>query len=321
MISAKYSKYAFLAASIAILLGIVFYINPGVIASHIEKSDKVMLLAAFVLANVTLVLRALKWYVLLTEADFIKLLPVQMFGMTISNLTPGKIAEPVKSVVLKFYCNTPVSLSLPTVIWERVLDLIVLLFFSMIASAFFIEKFVIGVIPLLVFTALVILMVLVIYNKPLGRKLFSILRKFRLNVTEEFIDAFYSSKIEKRRILLSLAITFAVWLMDGALFFLVIKSVANDFNLSVMEVTSLWALSLLAGLITSLPGGMGGSDVVMILLLSFLGVEKGVAGSGVLLARAFSLGYGLLVGYLSFLYLIRKIDMKHLKTVIDDVIS
>jgi hypothetical protein len=164
-------------------------------------------------------------------------------------------------------------------------------------------------------------MIFIIYNRSIGEKLFSILKKFKINITEEFINSFYSSRIKKRRILFSFLITFLVWLMDGFIFFIILKSLAGDFSLSFIHITSLWAISLLLGLITSLPGGIGGSDVVMIVSLSLLGIESGIAASGVLLARAVSLGYGLFAGYISFLYLSKKMDTKQLKILINSIVS
>ena len=75
---------------------------------------------------------------------------------------------------------------------------------------------------------------------------------------------------------------------------------------------------MLLGLASSLPGGIASSDAAMIFLLTSLGTSVAKSAASVLIARAITLGYSLLVGIASFVYLSNKIG-KELKHIVKEV--
>src|SRR3989338_3224435 len=127
----KRFKILMLGISVLILIGIVLYANPVVLVSLIIKSNYSLIIIGFGVAFLTMLLGALKWKVLLDGISFLELFPVQMLCYTLSNFPPGKAAEPAKAVLLKISKGIPISSSLTSIIWERLLDVIVLLVFSM----------------------------------------------------------------------------------------------------------------------------------------------------------------------------------------------
>ena len=122
--------------SLGMLAVLIWYSNPVAMASLIEKSSKVYIIAGLSVSLFAVSLRVVKWMVLLENVGFLELYPIQLVGITISNFTPGKIAEPGKAVLLKIMKNISVSASLPTIIWERILDIVVLVGFSALAPNF-----------------------------------------------------------------------------------------------------------------------------------------------------------------------------------------
>ncbi|MBI4153839.1 flippase-like domain-containing protein, partial [Candidatus Woesearchaeota archaeon] len=117
-IDARKVKILSIAISIFILVLLVLFANPEKFAALVAGSDKSMVIAALGVSTFAIILRILKWRVLV-GVPFRKLVPVQLVGVTASNFSPGKIAEPVKSLILKIREGLPVSSTLPSVVWER----------------------------------------------------------------------------------------------------------------------------------------------------------------------------------------------------------
>jgi uncharacterized protein (TIRG00374 family) len=319
MIAMKIKKAALLFLSALILAGIVIYLNPLLLAETIAGADPLLILAAFAVSNAALLSRIVKWKVLLSGVSVAEAAPVQLFGIAVSNLTPGKIGEPVKSVALKMLKNIPVSTSLSTIMWERIMDVLVMVMFGvagfyLIASTglFYIVGAAVGL-----FIVIIAFLVAMLCSERIGRKAFGILRRLpglgRIN--DQFLSNFYSgSRISVSRFALCFVFTFFAWLFDGICFYLVFMAISPaglGFEFPVI-ITCLLSLSILVGLLSSLPGGAGGTEAVMILLLGALGFQAAVAGSVVLVGRFLTFGYSIIAGYFAFLYLGRRMDVRAL---------
>ena len=168
------------AISVVIIAAIIFFSNPYQIYLSITKVNKLFIAVALGFSVLNVLLRVLKWKVFIEGVRFFELFPVQIFGMTLSNFTPGKIAEPAKSVVLRAVSGIPVSVSLPTVIWERINDIIAVIIFSFVAiQALSIKSnlFVISVLCMTAFIVLISLLVVMMRNRRLGNRIFGILKR------------------------------------------------------------------------------------------------------------------------------------------------
>ncbi len=314
----KIKKLFMILLSLAILAGIIIYINPSRIIETVSAADPEMLLLSFAAANAALLLRIAKWKVLLPGVSLAETAPVQLFGITVSNLTPGKIGEPVKSIALKMFKGIPVSTSLPTVIWERIMDVIVMLIFGaagiyLVASM---DYFFVIEMSMLVFILLISVLLVLLLSQKLGTMAFYLLRKLPVlnKISDDFISSFYSSSIQKRRLLICMILTLLAWLFDGSAFYFAMLSFTHTgFEISYTIIfTSILSLSVLAGLISSLPGGMGSTEAVMIIMLGAIGISSQLAGSIVLVGRLMTFFYSIVLGYLAFLWLSRRIDAKEI---------
>ena len=98
------------------------------------------------------------------------------------------------------------------------------------------------------------------------------------------------------------------WILDGVVFYLTLTAIGVTINPIILA--GIIALSVLIGVASTLPGGLGSTEAVMILLLGILGVQSTTAVAGVMISRFISFWYGTLIGGLSFVYLSKKIDMK-----------
>lgn len=304
---------AALTISLIILLVLIIYPNPMMVLTKIGNADIFYIFAALLCSLVAIFLQVVKWKVLLKGISFSKTFPVQLLGIALNNLSPGKAAEPLKAAFLKQYTGRPVSKTLPSIIWERVFDIIVIFLFALFAIASLTkELFIYGLIGMCVLAFLVVLLIAVLFSKNVGKRVFKVLIKLPIlkKLSTEFFRSFYKTKISWYRILTSLIISVVIWTLYGISFYFSMLSVG--FLLPITLLTGIMCLSIIIGVVTSLPGGLGSTDVVMVLLLSVLGVPGATSVSGVLISRILSVWLGIFLGFLSFIYLSRKIDIKKL---------
>ncbi|HDJ96592.1 MAG TPA: flippase-like domain-containing protein, partial [Candidatus Aenigmarchaeota archaeon] len=76
----------------------------------------------------SMVLRTIRWRLLLKslkkDVSNLELMKVYLVGNSISNLSPGKIAEPIRSALLKKNSGVSIAESLPSIIIERIADVL-----------------------------------------------------------------------------------------------------------------------------------------------------------------------------------------------------
>ncbi len=304
-----------LGISVSILLAIVMYANPVVLVSLIIKSNYSLIIIGFGVAFLTMLLGALKWKVLLDGISFLELFPVQMLGYTLSNFTPGKAAEPAKAVLLKISKGIPISSSLTSIIWERLSDIFSLLIFSIIAisslsvtSNFFFA----GAASMVIFGGIIVVSFLVLYSKKFGMKIFKFVKKLPLlkRLPENFMDLFYKVRIKKRRIVKCFAIALITWFLEGFILYFALS--AFGVSLNPLILAGIVALSVVIGIASSLPGGLGTTEVVMTFLLGLNGVESSIAIAATIMFRFMTIWFVNLLGGLSFFYLSKKFDIKNI---------
>lgn len=314
----KLGKTIMVFFSVALLAGIVLYINPMIIAETIAKCNVYYIIGAFALANIALFLRIMKWKVLLDNITLLDVANIQIFGIAVSNLTPGKIGDPVKSLALKMLRGIPVSSSLSSVIWERIFDVTAMLIFG-IAGLYLISSikyFFLVELSIALFSILLIFLMSVLVSKKIGKKVFGALRIFPIvnRISDQFISNFYSRSISKKSFISCFILTMTAWFCDGMVFYLILVSISGEsFNLSMpIIITSMLSLSILAGLLSSLPGGAGSTEAIFILMLGAIGISTSVAASVTLLGRALTFYYSIAMGYFSFIWLGKRINTREI---------
>ncbi len=301
-----------IVVSFAILILIIWFSNPVKLIETASTANKMILILSILASTVALSLRVVRWNFLVEKANFAELYPVQMLGMTISNFTPGKIAEPAKALLLRSRKGIAVSESLASIVWERIFDLIVLLVLAIFGVQLILtnsEFFIFGIIGVILVLLIVSVALLALEVRSFGMRLFEIAKKFPVlrRISDEFINTFYETKFKKTKLGLSFLSTAAAWLMDAVVLYLVLYSLGIQPNLLV--IAGIISISAILGIASSLPGGLGSTEIVMTLLLGITGVPATIAVTSTLLMRFISFWYNALLGGISFVYLSRRIDI------------
>jgi uncharacterized protein (TIRG00374 family) len=101
-----------------------------------------------------------------------------------------------------------------------------------------------------------------------------------------------------------LALSVASWLTEGLAFHLVLDRLSV--GLSAAASVLVFALSTLAGVVTMLPGGLGGAEFSMLGMLLALGVANGAAVTATAVIRIVTLWFAVLVGFLALPFALRR---------------
>jgi uncharacterized protein (TIRG00374 family) len=308
-------KIMLLSLSIILLIAIVWYANPYLVFTTLMKADPLLIIAAFLVSSVSMITLVLKWKVLLKNTTFKELFPVQMLGVTISHFTPGKASEPIKAVILKAKNGSPVSETLQSVIWERIMDLVIIILLSLFAIQMVTLRsnlLLPSVLSLGILSALIVVLFVILYSRRFGFWVFKILIKLPVlkRMTKEFLEKFYSNRVGRIKLLYSFVLCLITWLLYGAVTY--ISFLALGVHIPFLLILGIFTLSVIVGVASFLPGGIGSTEAVMTLLLTLSGVDSAIAVTGVLISRFLSLWYNIFLGGLSFVYLSKKIDIKNI---------
>src|SRR3989338_1387096 len=300
------------AASIGLLAAVIALSDPAALLRTASEANKAYIGAAFAVSALSVCFRVLKWKILV-GVDYFTLFPVQLFGMTVSNFTPGKAGEPAKALALKTVTGIPVARSLATVIWERIMDILVLL----VLSAAFMQGASLGgdllrfsYAGMGIFAAAFLLLLLVLTSRRFGGSLFAMLRRLPplKGLSSGFLETFYGTSFPKSVLAKSFLVTAVPWILDAFVLYLVLLSLGLE--MPVIALAGVISISTIIGVASSLPGGIGSMEAVASLLLTSLGIAGVTAVAAILIFRAATFWFGSLLGALSFLYISRKYDMR-----------
>jgi len=312
----NWKKILLLFISAIVLVWVVQFSNPAEVWAKVKAIPKYYLAAFLLPTAVANSLRALRWRALIApekQLPFMEALHYQVAGLAMSNLTPARLGEAGKLLLLKRYAGLRLSKSLQSVIYERLFDLAVLLaisipFFALLVGRLDPRLAWLSVLSVFFVAGICALVALAMASESAGMRLLRVVQKMpvvKKYITKEFMDSFYGTKkFSKRVFWMSALLTAIIWAVDG-IAFLVIFSVLG-ISLPVHVIVGGMFLSVLIGLVSFLPGGIGSSEFSYIVILMILGISKSQAAAGVLVGRAFTLGFTLVWGMLALSYLMWK---------------
>ncbi|MDH5396350.1 MAG: flippase-like domain-containing protein, partial [Gammaproteobacteria bacterium] len=98
-----------------------------------------------------------------------------------------------------------------------------------------------------------------------------------------------------------LALGLIAWILNGLVFYLILLKVG--FPLSITIALTIYAISILAGAASFIPGGIGATETVMGLMLIAANSEPHIAIAVPILSRLATLWFAVCVGLLANTYL------------------
>ncbi len=217
-------------------------------------------------------------------------------------MTPGKLGEFFKAYLLSRITGTPVAVTAPMVVAERITDGVSMTLLAMLGLITYPQASLgVG----LSFLALVAFIAL-IQVRPLALRLLSFGE--RLPGVRGFSHAFYEAYQSAYRLfrwdalLVATVLGLISWGSEGVAFYLVWRGLGIPGSLTLLsQAVFIMAFGIIVGAVSALPGGVGAAESSMA-GLSFLLIahEETTAIVGTLLGRIFTLWFGVLLGLFIF---------------------
>lgn len=293
----------FIALAVLVALGLLGYGDFRETGKHLAHFPVTHFIAALGLAGLNYFFRFLRW------AFYLKVLalPVPLGGSSLvflaglaMSVTPGKAGEVLKCYLLRDRWGLEVARTLPVVLMERLTDLVAVLLLALIGLALFPAPIVVVLAGVLIVCFLALLAILFTG----GRRLFElpVVRRWKSGLTASQ-DALHQLALPGV-MAVALALAAAAWLSEGLALWVIL--IGLDASLDIHRVLPIYAASTLVGAITTLPGGLVGTEGSMLALLQQSGLARGTASASTLLVRLATLWFAVAVGLAAWVWLNRR---------------
>ncbi len=286
--------------TVAVFAGLVSYGDFREMGGRLANFPVPFLLGSLALAALNYGVRFLRWAYYLRVLGIAVPLPVSILvflsGLAMS-VTPGKMGELLKSYLLRDRSGVPVSTSAPVVVMERVTDVVSVALLGLTG---------LGLLPLLVSSLLAIILLVG------GVLMFLVASRhsdllLALPIIRRWKSELESSREGLRSLMLPRPVAVAVllgglaWLSEGVALWLILRGLGAE--VSLVHALPIYAAATLVGAVTTLPGGLVGTEGTMVALLQQAGVTRGLASAGTLLVRLVTLWFAVLVGLIALVCL------------------
>jgi uncharacterized protein (TIRG00374 family) len=244
--------------------------------------------------------RFLKWdyYLSIVKVKLKKIdsLSTFMSGLIMS-VTPAKLGEVLKSVLVKEITGDSISKTAPIILAERITDFLSLLVISIVGAIIFDYG---GNITILVAIFFVILIV-VISNKQIALPIINVSEKipFIKKYIEHIHSAYESSYqlLKLKPLILMTLLSLVSWGFECFGYYLILKNFNADFG--ILWASFSYSFSTIVGAISMLPGGLGLTEGSLTFLLVQKGISADIAVATTFIVRVVTLWFAVLVGIVS----------------------
>lgn len=256
------------------------------------------------LSIVNYILRFIRWqwYLSTTTVENLSLgmsLRYYLIGFAFTT-TPGKVGEMVRSLFLRAH-NVRLAHSLAMYFIERLSDLLAMLLLALLLLVYF-HEYILWLFPVLLVAVTILL--LLQYQYLLHKILYFIESYLPLRL--RFIGQRLNSLLIHARALLSfkflyggLVLSLIAWAAEGIGFYLILYYLGLDIH--IMLAIGIYAMSIIIGVASFMPGGLGGTEAAMLIFLLNLGVSPELALAATLICRFATLWFAVILGAIAML--------------------
>ncbi len=317
---------AAIVVTLCLLAYLIYYVNPKTFAETIIQIDPWILLVAFFISILMILIKVIRWKYILGKLDinisFWKTLQLIFIGSFGASVTPAKIGDVLRALYLSKWTDTKESSSVFSVILDRVMDLISIGVFSIIALPFYF----VGLGNIIKWgiaggLAIVAIIVFFTFNKRIIKKIVFLLvrlrRKKNIEVEEtepkaiKYIEGYYShlSSFNLRSYSILSFLSFSFWVLLGTQVSLLIFSLSSTV-MSFQNTLTIIGIMAIAAIVSLLPislSGIGIRDFTITFLVYYsLLIQSEYAFSASIIQTAFNMLIPALIGGIFVLIIRRK---------------
>jgi len=251
------------------------------------------------------VLRFIRWQYFLALAGW-RLPTLVHFAYYLAGFalttTPGKAGETIRSVLLRPH-GIPYPTTLACFFSERLLDVITVALIAVLSTTALTQ------LPamILVLCIVTVAVIPVLHSTLLARGLGLAVDRVRGPRLKSFLGHLQTSLHNARRFLawkplsLGFLIGAIAWCLQGLAFWYLLHDLG--FDIPILLALGVYAVSLLAGALSMIPGGIGATEASMALLLGSAGAPNQIAIVAPIIARLGTLWFAVGLGILSSAWL------------------
>jgi glycosyltransferase 2 family protein len=298
-----------IAVGVAVYVGFTAWFGFDKVHLALRKFNWAWALLACLLAAVNYAIRFVRWQYYLRKVGVTTVRPADSLTVFLAGfaltVTPGKLGEAVKAVLLRASHRIPMARTAPIVIAERVTDLVALLLLALIGG---VRR---GVDPrfLIAGAILIVAGLVVVSVDPVAKAAIAIagrlplLRRFAHRFDEA--HAHTAILLAPAPLVAATALATASWFFECLAFYVVVRGFQGP-HIDVLSATAFYAATTVAGALSFLPGGLGVTEAGMLKLLSRAGIETPVAFAATFVTRAATLWFAVALGLPALLIYTRR---------------
>ncbi len=242
-----------------------------------------------------------RWTILVKNSGYVlphkKNFQIFLSGFPLS-ITPGKVGELLKCELLKENFNMPRKITAPIILVERLYNAVGIVIISSLGIWYFDFS---GTVILIASCALIGIFI-ALRSKSLFSSLIN--KTSKIKYLSKFSDSFSDSyevinhSIKPKIFIISSLLSAIYWILESVAVYFVFKSFGIDF-LELYNVVLAYTSSIILGVASFVPGGIGVSEGTLISLLSIQGLSLSTAITLTLFIRIFTLWYAVFVGFIA----------------------
>ncbi len=280
--------------SLAIVVTVVLYVGMATLAdweafgAAVSALPGSLWVQVVVLSLLSYLLRFARWHYFIValghKLPILRNLEIYLAAFALT-LTPGKAGETIRSVYLHPY-GVSYPHSIGAFVSERLLDLVAVGALASLAVSMFPEQ------RLWMFAAIACIAIVILLLRSrllslIGGRSSVVGHAAKLVATLRFL-------LSGRRVAVAAPLSLMAWMAQGVSLYLIVH--ALGYELTVSTVVAIYCLSILAGAASFIPGGLGATEAVIVLLLSAVGVGQTDAITASLISRGLTLWLAVGIG-------------------------
>lgn len=282
-------------------LGLAVYSDFDALRAALARFDYVYLAPALALAAANYLIRFARWcwYLRFLGVDVPLRRSAAVFftGLSMA-VTPGRVGELVKCLMLRDSDDVPVATSAPVVVVERYTDLVGVLLLTGLGVArypagrvLFAAGIAAAAVAFAVFQA----------SDRLAERFGAMLARRLFKASGDGAAGWGTSfrvLLRGRPLLAGTSLAVIAWFSECVALYLVFKGFGTPFPL--FSATFVYAAATLAGALSMLPGGLGATEAGLTGLAVALGAAKATASAATMIVRACTLWFAVAVGLIFY---------------------
>lgn len=261
------------AAAFVIYVGLLLFTNTEALVAHLRSYPWALLLPLVGLKLVSWVFRFWEWHYYLgvigarQRISLFDSAVIYLSGFTMA-VSPGKMAEVLKSVALKLRTGVPIAVSAPVIVAERVVDGIAVLILMFCALALAGDAIDLGPYRVLVFLSVALITggMIAVQIRPLAYAALGLLKRlpFVRRFYAPLVDFYESSReiFKLKHVIPTTLMGVVAYFADAVGFTLILSGFGLEITWTLfLQATFIAGFSAVIGALSGVPNGAGVTEI------------------------------------------------------------